>query len=1749
MSAQDDGLDPAEFLRGISELRAKSEQEDSERFRQLEEDIIQGRNERLARRAERARSISPEKASYPGTPASLRSQVLQSDNANVLSSPVAMTPPSIDASRSIALTNSSQPLTGNGMDSTPSSPSSSRRLLNNSDRPVSPFKASPSAASPTRAGTLSWQRRPTSSSARSRPLSMFAAENSAAQSPRVTPDEAAAQDTELSKSQIAESLGSKDPAWFRQTADRGVASAAYRRNQDDGAVAAELDLNKRQLPGLSRPAHVAETDKRDAQESVRTASPSRFGSIRGRPAISDRAQSAARPSDGSYPASTSPLHRLESQRFAPPTSDRPASTNSEQQDLARTSTMSPSQGRITTDRPPSPTKGMGGFVQSAMLKRSDSVNKRWSAQTGPTLSRQNSAASMRSGYGSIRNGFSGLAGSHSMPRLDDTASRRESSAEPSSRPGSSHSTANNTAIKAETDNNDGFAKPALPHHARSKSVASPLRAFVPENTTAKETSPPPSPSKRWSPTKSSWLESALTRPESPKPTASLQQPSWMTELNKTKQQKHGVDETRADETRLLSDRISTPPPVKSVESPFGPSILRKVQSRDIKDDEKPRSSTPPFMRTQPHLAAEKPETGAPKKEQFRDTANSLTKRSSSPSMAVNTGGLAQKIELPAEEPRGAAKEHDVSLSDISKVPGGQAIGDGSMSEKTSLAKNAASHSALPSVSAKPKPETPPKKDFRSTLKARQGPAEVAVKEEPEFKNFFGKLRRTQTEKYVAPDELKNNILRGKAGLALTDGPKKTDRRDELKESLLKKKEEMKAKMTEDSTSDAGKSTATLERPTTPEALAKRRVLGRPESVSAVTVLSLEKTEAQTAPEVMPRKESSREKTNQSLVEEQAATETFIGRESSNNAIPKPPEKKVSAPSQLHNRTLSPPNKLADRFNPALVGILAHGPPPIARAANAPQSTNPSVERTPKVVLTGVDAEMSSTGPLTHITKSRARGPKRRKPNAKDTEPEKEAPKPSHSPLASQQLVQSENPLPSAPLARMPLQPAPKSAAVRAVSGGKPRSTTESTKPTTPTKSSSLAVGSISDRSMDAKIESPKPITSPKSPKPLTSPKSPKPVGSPKPPKPVTSLKSPLLDRKISLSVQQSKPNEVAPHKESVRAKNVAGPRVLPSLPSVHDEHLDANKENDNSTVKLADAVKENADSSVKSAAALWGRRTPSQNLDKPRSRTPIKMPTKKDEEMAMKFAGLLAPSPERPKPSTGLGLGIFGGLQTEKVEEDKRSPSNEYPLSPPVSAGLPPKPAKSSRVVSESLKDNPVMKGLPHSPIPHTSEAGRLLSESYGDVPRLSGKLEIDTQAVLDARPADAGAIKTLRTHIQEITGDGKMNTLPNQEEHILYENSMYICTHVYGSASSPRTTEVFLWAGIGASEVSVEDAQLFAKRVAKDAGAGSRNDTKLQIVRQGHEPALFFAALGGIVITRRGSRADSSKPYIVCVRRHLGHIAIDEVDLSLDSLCSGFPYIVVKPITIQETKLYLWKGAGCGAEELGSARLIGMDLNPTGETIEIDENAEPQHFLDIFRDRPVEKTPTLAGYWHKKAVRNKEYNLRLFRIARTEPAKTSSMFWPGNLLSRRPSWKGSSPSPTRQQQEPKPSVAIKELVPFAQSDLEPEGVYVLDAFFEIYVLVGPLAPSLPNSTHTLTQALLFAQDYAILAASLEDRPSIPKGSVVLSGLPRDVKFLFRQWDDRRGAWGTGGIMAGVRNDGNDLRVVALDAALAAVTR
>ncbi|RFU35732.1 hypothetical protein B7463_g598, partial [Scytalidium lignicola] len=1514
----DGSEDVNDFLQRIKELGDRRDQEDEERNRKLEEEILKGKLERQARRAERARSISPTKSSPASTPTTSRTPVQS----------IALPPPessssdrrsTIGSRRDDSVDNALERLTGPStpLDKENSGSASKNKEEKESDVTMSiSSKPSPSSAMPSRNSPLPWQRRPSADHPRSRPLSMVAAEN-AARSPRATPTPEASSGTEttLSRDQIAQSLASKDPAWFRQTADRGKNSPAYRRNQvEDEERSHHESSSPVQLPGMS-------PNSPDVENSDRASNLSRY----------DGASE-----DGSVPSQSTSSGRLRSlSSVAPSISSQKLDPPFESRGLA----MSPSQGRISPerlDRPVSPTKGMGGFVQSAMMKRSDSVSKRWSVQAPPGLKRGNSISSKRSSRDVPPSGQS----VEESPRPPSSQSNSKIILE-EHRPDTSNSMKSATTFTT----NDGFVKPPLPRLQGSQDSQEKRQV---EKLNQSDSTPPTSPSKtmdskRWSPTKSSWLESALNKPESPKPkplAVAQQQPAWMSDLSKTK--RASVD-------------LGRPPIVSRKHEVNIGGLLR---------------SPAPGGLTQPISV------GGP-----------------SPSLSSTS-------QLKTNMGRGEAQDiSPTKYTETSEIP---------RARPDSVGKST-------SIDSKVKPETPPKKDFKPGLKQRQSGSGDAGSDEPEFKSVFGQLRRTKTQNYVAPDPLKENITRGKASLNATGGPKKAERKDEFKDAILKKKEDFKKAQIE------GKGITRA--PTTgndiliPEAIAKRQALGRSNTIVKDTEPSV--PNESTASPKQPK--------------------------------PIPLQKEVSAPARLQG------GKLADRFNPALAGLLARGPP---LPSDGPrQASSTSSQRTNNFSTSGGDLDASQTGPqLTHMTKGRARGPKRKAPTQiAGTKPAGEAADPSeNAPSKINSDIRT-------------------SSVHQALRGEPSRST--------PTQSSSKEESVLepsSPRKLDIKRRSQflqeVPIMSKQSELQTTTLVAPKPLQATKIPAPEIPRKTAEMNPEVATQSPKSKPSTPSKSPELVskafiKAVGVSG--VLPTE-TIKSSSIPFSPTNTNMTAK----VEPEPVVSVKNVRAVWNSPINGQTTNAPRPKPPVKLPTHRDEDAAMQEAGL------HPKASLKEPINSLAFRNATSDSSEKELPKIPEKFS---SIGLStPPPSSTLRPLVPAKKIDP--------PAQQSTEASKLLTGFFTDRKQPS-KYTADTLTILSSNTNAIPTIKTLRSSLFQFSDDGKKIPVPSHQERILFEGNMYLGFHTFGNATGKKMSEVYFWVGDDVPSQVAENAEKVAEREAKNSSG------VLIKITQGKETPEFVQSLGGIIIIRRGTsnKYDSLAPHILCGRQYVGQIAFDEVDYSPESLCSGFPYL----ISTQTGKCYLWKGKGSGIDELSCARLIGMDFGLTGEIEEIEDGSEPASFLEIFG--PITKIPKSADHWRMKANYTK-YHGRLF----------------------------CADSAVKGQ--------VYEISPFCQADVSFSNVYILDAFFEIYIIVGSHAQS---EYESFNHALLFAQEYGILASGAEDRPFVPVTNVVLEGVPRDMKSVFRKWRDDLAPT----VLRSPKSlqRGRSLRIVPLTAALEAM--
>lgn len=1380
---------------------------------------------------------------------------------------------------------------------------------------------SPSYSSmlPSRSSTLSWQRRPTSRdshTSHSRPTSNALSDSPAFAPP---PQDQNQPSEEPTRNQIAQNLSSKDPSWFRQTADRGIGSAAYRKhNELDETLTTN---NGMRLPGMSRDSLSGpDASSSPIAGSDRSPSPVRNDSVRSTGSLSNRySHTSSMSTTGT--GHPSPLPLSGPQVLEPSQNENGLATESRSPSRV---TMSPAQGRLSPERPSSPTKGLGGFVQSAMLKRSDSVNKRWRVDAPPGLTRADSIASNRSSASTVR----GARSPQRESRLVDPNERF--SPTPSSRPNSSHD-----QDPAATDSRNG---PDSTTENASSDIA-PVEEPLPISPS--KTMDP----KRWSPTKASWLESALNRPDSPTKSSSFpvpEQPRWKANALKVKDATTvGVRElgSRASETNPLKSPPLRTDSIKSNASSYDTSISQStVPTESFKGEIKAplKSDTPPGS-IGLHGGQEKP-------------------------------SIETKPTIGENPPQSASKAQPIEDE----------------------------NQDVPAVTAGAKPATPPKPNFRSNLKPREQSSTQNSKGELEFKNVFGKLKRTETKNYVAPDELKSNILRGKAGLNVTGGPKKTQRVDEFKESILKQKEAMKAGGGSTIKRSPEPITATARKPSPaiPEALSKRQQMSRSSSAQSDQTVKSDSNEPPglgKKPTIEPVKATTKELAipervdkPKSLMENSthirktseiqpgapmgvAKSATISTPSSRVVQLKSPPVAEPRNALSLSDTSASKTGSLAKRLNPALAGLISRGAgqpaKPISQSASANKSAPSGVNQVDQV-------EDVPHGPsLTHATKGRAKGPKRRLPNTSKQSDKalevKHAQEIIHDNTEPSQVlpVRRENsPTKSPALYQMNDRPNGKGEAHEAtvaIQKERPQGKGIHTFEQSPSQSHEASKG----------IK----------------------------PRPAVAPKSPEL-RKVS------SPKELQKVKTDPVNSNVDGSAEVPVL-----------------------------EDSPKTAKALWDPPAPVQPKTQrsPTRQRPIS-PTKEI------------------TPAASPTIKSYLSQQRPESFQQPRRAFRDSKLSPSD-------PSLDSTTVAES---RPIKGALP-TQSPRINPTVSLLSTVFTQSPNTNtvGVFEAQRWILPDARQSKP-AVRNILSQVSQLDSSGRATPLPPYKEHILYEDGIYICVYTYHPSEGPdKQAVVFLWIGDQVPETAAEDAQLFGRKYARD------NGTKLQVLRQGREPSLFLQAIAGVLLVRR-SRSDEQ--FMLATRSHMKHLALDEVDFDAQSLCSGFPYL----IKAKSGKQYLWKGKGSNADELGIARLIGMDLDLTGEALEIDEGAEPAEFFACFpqpkRRRSVEPTNPWTAHWTLKP-KLPRYCARLFRVsvAPDRPTSTISSLW-----SRR----GSSPPKNKTF-----TADISEISPFAQRDLESGHIYILDAFFEVFVYVYPVPLYSPSRNPSLTKTVPQASNTANL--------------------------------------------------------------------
>ena len=1172
-------------------------------------------------------------------------------------------------------------------------------------------------------------------------------------------------------------------------------------------------------------------------------------------------------------------------------------------------------------RSPSPTKGLGGFVQSAMMRRSDSVSKRWSVQANSGLKRGDSVAGNRPVFSPLTAAPAPLGHARTLSREPRALRDGTSSPLSGSRPSSSHDQVQQDHLLSQAlrpssqvsntpDMVQNKTSPTIPEHRPSTPPSS-------EPTLGRSPSKTMDP-RRWSPTKASWLESALSKPESPRPAPlKPEPPTWKLDMQRSKSQKD-LQESLTRPTSSF-DPVSTgsllrsPPPGTESKPPplFGDTISKQTRPvaaparlDDRKDTEAKQQSFSKVSTT-------------PSSEQSRTLKEPALENASTRTEAADR--KPEHMTEPTSKP-------DFRTSQNRQIP-----------------------------ALKPKPQTPPKTDFRASLKCRQTGNADSADNEPEFKAVFGKLKKAQTQNYVAPDMLKANISRGKAALTVTGGPQQTKRVDEFKESILAKKDAMKQ-----GGGSIHKKTNTdvQEKPVAdvPEALARRKTLSKAKpSMDADSIEPLhtqrsivDKTapetksipasrfESKPAPERGSRPEPIKATIKPEVAEKGkeaavvAPVRGLTGVSDQPKTFKAPTEQQERCPSPVKNGPDTLSGKLAARMNPALASLIARGGSPRPQPESVPSDTV-----TEMGVVKTQSAETPS-GDLQHMTKGRAKGPKRRAPKAETK-------------IALDETTQSAISTP--PVTKAVSAPVQEQSPVKSAWKTSAETGSVPLPKSSPVKARFTAPTPVRESKPPGAVDSPTPRTpSDNSPGPRA--------------RPAVASKSPELRR-------------VSNKESAVEAKE---DRPL-SRPTTNNKTFDI----------ATDVTSHEPPSKTKTPVREMIGKQEARSLPLTPSKSRMNSPPK---SLDMPYANL-SPGKIKPK-AAGLGL---------TMNESAKKTMTADVLTPPPESDM----AFRARNTLSPAKAK------------ETTQVSKIIQTHFGTLPRSADRGDFDTEAYLKAQSSETAREKTLNKQIWEVTGDGKRTALPPGQDHILYEECMYLCVHTFENEKGSRTSEANLWTGDAVSDAAIEDAQLFCRKIARE------NSAKLEVVRQGKETSKFFSALGGIVIIRK---TKSSALYMLCGRRHHGHVAFDEVEMSAARLCSGFPFL----LSAKFGKLYLWKGQGSGVDEISAAKLISMDLSLTDEVEEISEGSEPPSFWENFADA---KAFQPSEMWSVRSMdQQKGFPCRLYRLEPERP-KSSGGFW---------GLRAASP--------PKASnkVTLQEISSFTQKDLDPGSVHILDAYANIYV-------------------------------------------------------------------------------------------------
>ncbi|KAL4260612.1 Gelsolin-like domain-containing protein [Pleurotus pulmonarius] len=417
--------------------------------------------------------------------------------------------------------------------------------------------------------------------------------------------------------------------------------------------------------------------------------------------------------------------------------------------------------------------------------------------------------------------------------------------------------------------------------------------------------------------------------------------------------------------------------------------------------------------------------------------------------------------------------------------------------------------------------------------------------------------------------------------------------------------------------------------------------------------------------------------------------------------------------------------------------------------------------------------------------------------------------------------------------------------------------------------------------------------------------------------------------------------------------------------------------------------------------------------------------------------------------------------EAKVVEPPPPVPSSPKP--PLIPRILPPMQAE-KRKSSYERYSAITLPPLPEETTPTPTPAGSLIrhakdssktsatstSNAGDEMNKPSGAVEIYSETDEPLPLVDVAALAnrtkraTLSTDFQTISVDviaisGNTSTTITQDPSIFYDSEVLAVVHRCKVKSTGLVSStVWGWQGKRSQPGEKEENKLhdFARRYG----------TALKYVHQYREPSELVHILGGQMIIRQGTRAhwSAENTCMHLVRLSDGVIFIDELDLNVKSLCSGFSYC----LSILDT-LYVWHGRGSPPKErqaaLDYAHRLSSDPDNIHGLVEGENDDDEMFWLILGSDEYAR-----ADYWRW----------------RRESEFTNPRVWSVN---------------TRGDQLFRPVLTILE------EKSPQETIFLIDCIWEFFVLVGRKAR---GRRRDIRLAVSTANDLSALCA--KGRPFAP---------------------------------------------------------